>query len=104
MATSSMGSWPPDITLFQCNTGHGEHDMAISLTTHAEFLQQSLSDYTSIRSIPPLTMKSWMAKEFPINYIVDGTHRVTEMLPRLTVQGSIERVPPEQRTAEYQSQ
>ena len=42
-----------------------------------------------------MTMKSWMNQEFPINYIVDGTYQVTELVPRLTIQGSMERVPPE---------
>ena len=90
-----LTNWVPgplDITRSSVTQDTREHIMADSSTTRAEFLQQSLSDYTSLHSIPPLTMKSWMTKEFPINYIVDGTYHVTELLPRLTVQGNMERV------------
>ena len=60
----------------------------------AELLRQSLSDYTSQRSIPPLMMKSWMNHEFPTKYIVDGTNQVTELVPMLTAQVDMERIPP----------
>ena len=62
-ARSSMESWPPTITGSGVTQETGKHAMA-------EILRQSLSDYISQRSIPPLSMKSWMNHKFPTDYRV----------------------------------
>ena len=83
-----MKSWSPTIT-GSCVTQDALE------RTMAEFQRQSMSDYRSLRSIPPFTVKSWMNHEFPTNYIVDGANQVTEVVPKLTPQGDMERIPPD---------
>ena len=75
-----MESWPPTITGSGVTQETGKHAMA-------ELLRQSLSDYISQRSIPPLTMKFWMNHKFPTNFIV-------EVASKLTAQDDMERTPP----------
>ena len=66
----------------------------------AELLRQSMSDYRSLRSIPPFTMKSLMNHEFPTNYIVEGANQVMEVMPKLTAQDDMERMPPDPEDGE----
>ena len=81
---SPRGSWSPMST---------EHGTAWDVEEYArtELLRQSMSDYRSMRSIPPFTMKSWLNHKFATNYMVGDASQSMEAAPRVTEETNEER-------------
>ena len=98
IAESSTSTWHSNLSESSVKHNTREIDVVDSMTNRAELLPPSQPDHASLRSIPLLTMRSWMTKGFSNKAVVEDTYHEVhgiELMPSLTKEDSMGGTSPE---------